>query len=111
MKSIDIDEFNIKTYLSCIEKCKIAIDEKLKQLNEIKRYSNLIGCTNLSNTYTYTGNVSDKTGNAAEKKLDLVIEIKRDSSVKRVPSGVKTARIRFFARNLSSALVSASEGS
>lgn len=78
MKSIDIDEFNIKTYLSCIEKCKIGIDAKLKQLNELKRYSNLIGCTNLSNTYTYTGSISDKTGNAAEKKLDLIIEIKRD---------------------------------
>lgn len=75
---IDIDEFNIKTHLSRIEKCKIAIDSKTNQLKEIEEYSNLIGCTNMSNVYTYTGGVSDKTENAAERKIDLVIAIKRE---------------------------------
>lgn len=78
LKDIDIDEFNIKTYLSKIEKCKIAIESKTNQLRELERYSNLIGCTNMSNVYTYTGSVSDKTENAAEKKIDLVIGIKRE---------------------------------
>lgn len=48
---VDFDNFNIKTYLSQIEKNKIMISAKINQLKELREFSNDIGCSNLNSIY------------------------------------------------------------
>lgn len=78
LNDISVDEFNIKTYLCQIEKYDILIRVKNEQLRELEQFSNILGCSQFNNVVSNTNCISDKTGNNAIKKIDLISEIKKD---------------------------------
>ena len=78
LNDISVDEFNIKTYLCQIEKYDILIRVKNEQLRELEQFSNILGCSQFNNVVSNTSCISDKTGNNAIKKIDLINEIKKD---------------------------------
>lgn len=78
IKSISAEEDVAKMYLMNIEKYKVMIDAKCKQFRELEKYTNLIGCKNLSSVYSSNTGISKKTEEEAEKKVDLIIDIKAD---------------------------------
>ena len=78
LKDIDIDEFNIKTHLSKIEKYSILIKTKMNQLKELEEFGNNIGCTNLGSVISITNKITDNTSKNAIKKIDLIKSIQED---------------------------------
>lgn len=77
-KSISAEEDTAKSYLMNIEKYKAMIDTKCKQYRELEKYSNLIGYKNLTNIFSANTGISRKTEDKAQKKVDLLIDIKAD---------------------------------
>lgn len=78
MKNTTQEEEVAKKYLMNIEKYKHIIDAKCKQLRELEKYSNLIGCKNITAVYSSNTGISKKTEEQAEQKVDLIIDIKAD---------------------------------
>lgn len=78
MKNTTQEEEVAKKYLMNIEKYKHMIDAKCKQLRELEKYSNLIGCKNITAVYSANTGISKKTEVTAEQKVDLMIDIKAD---------------------------------
>lgn len=77
-KSTSFEESVAKKYLQQIEKYKLIIDAKCDLLNELEKYSNLVGCNNISATYSNTNKIVSKTENEAEKRMDLALMIKNE---------------------------------
>lgn len=75
LKNICLEENTAKKYLKQIEKYKLMIDAKCNQLKELEKYSNLIGCNNISSAYSSSNKITSKTENIASKRTDLKMYI------------------------------------